>query len=384
LVVTGDVANTGAPEEYDKAASFLLGLRDSLLQAGICPVEIIAVPGNHDLNLRNETDTRGYLLEEPDRYLGKGVDFAGFNFETIISPQDDFFRFEALVSGQPPLTNPSKLYYQRAYQVGARSILFHCFNTSWLSRRNEIQAKLYLPEQLFHSSTPHGTDLSVALFHHPYNWLNADNQRLLKRFVEAEADVVLTGHEHESGIDRRSSIRGQSLDYLQAPAFDDPTVSGNGFQVLILDFEQRSQDVVIFEWEGSRFTEACSAEWTLHRNSKRQVNPLTLNEKFSGRLQDMGTGFRHPRCVPPQCGLRLRDLYVYPDLTHIEMDKVLLRGETAVPRMYKGTASSGSLRRTLGCLFSGRRTVASPRSPRFSMRILWRGVSLRFCLPAET
>jgi hypothetical protein len=33
----------------------------------------------------------------------------------------------------------------------------------------------------------------------------------------------------------------------------------------------------------------------------------------------MGTGFRHPRCVPP-CTLRLRDLYVYPDITRQKLE----------------------------------------------------------------
>jgi predicted MPP superfamily phosphohydrolase len=325
ILLSGDIANSGASEEYAIAKRFIDELRSSLNDAGISRVEIVAIPGNHDLNLQNEPDTRQLILESPDAYLRKGVDFLGLNFDAIISVQDDFFRFESSVSGQPILKNPEKLYYRRHYQVGSQTIVFHCFNTAWLSRRHELQAKLYLPETIFAYNTPRETTLSVAMFHHPYNWLNAENQRFLKNFVERQADVVLTGHEHEAGVDRRLSIKGQGLDYIQAPAFSDPKIPENGFQILVADFDQKSQQIVTFNWDGSRFTETDSANWTLHRNSLRPANPFDLRAEFVAELQDMGTGFRHPRCVPPQCELQLRDLYIYPDFQHQRLDKVLAK-----------------------------------------------------------
>src|ERR1700730_5444860 len=51
---------------------------------------------------------------------------------------------------------------------------------------------------------------------------------------------------------------------------------------------------------------------------------------LSSNCRIWGTGFRHPRCVPPQCDLRLRDLYVYPDLMHRRLDKVLPKDGGAI------------------------------------------------------
>ncbi|MFY9852939.1 MAG: metallophosphoesterase, partial [Terracidiphilus sp.] len=273
LVFTGDIACTGAPEEYEVASRFISALKDGLLASRFESVHAVVVPGNHDLNLRAETDTRQSVLESPEAYLRKGVNLDGLNFEAIIEVEDDFFRFEASVSGHPPLKNSEKLYFRRAYQVGTHSLLFHCFNTAWLSRKNEVQAKLYLPEQILTGATPAETTMSVAIFHHPYNWLDAGNQRLLKNFVESQADLVLTGHEHEAGADRYLSMKGQGLDYLAAPAFNDPSIQSNGFQMLLADFESDIQQIFKFEWDGIRFTETNAANWTLRRNSRRQTSP---------------------------------------------------------------------------------------------------------------
>ncbi|HWE84677.1 MAG TPA: metallophosphoesterase [Terracidiphilus sp.] len=315
LVLSGDIANTGDRKEYEIAEHFLEELKNELKSAGAESVHIIAVPGNHDLNLREEPDTRQLILESLEKYLVKPIDFNGFNFEALISPQGNFFAFEASVTGTPQKTGSEKLHYQRVFQIGSRSIMFHCFNTAWLSRRHEIQSKLYIPLEALSGTTPAQTDLSVALFHHPYNWLDATNQRLLKQFVESQADVVLTGHEHDPGAERRLNIRGSGLDYLQAPAFDDPEVSENGFQILVVDFQNEDQEILQFKWDGVLFKEGPAATWRLNRNSQRPINPFDLRPEFRAQLLDMGTAFRHPRCVPPQCKLRLRDLYVYPDLT---------------------------------------------------------------------
>jgi predicted MPP superfamily phosphohydrolase len=331
LVLTGDVANSGEPAQYSAARQLIERIKEELLEARIASVNVVAIPGNHDLNLATETDTRGFLLDSHDKYLATKVDFEGSAFESIISVQDEFFQFESDVSGLPPLANKEKLYYRRSFRVGDRTVVFHCFNTAWLSRRHEQQAKLFLPPQIYDYQTPAETDLSIAIFHHPYNWLDANNQKLLRSFVEAQSDIVLTGHEHDADVARFVSVMGQNLDYFRAPAFSDPKAERNGFQCLIVDFDKREQDITIFNWEGNRFEEAENATWLLQRNANRGADPLSPKTEFQSYLQDVGTAFRHPRCIEPQCSLRLRDLYVYPELKHREIEKILKGKKTQKP-----------------------------------------------------
>ena len=324
VAVSGDIANTGDPKEYAVAGRFFGDLRAALLASGIRQVELIFVPGNHDCNLKDEIDTRSFILDSLDSYLSKPIDFGGFNFEAVIAVQERFFEFEAAARGGDPIPLSKRLYYPLTFNVSGETVVFHCFNTAWLSRKNEVQSQLYIPEGCLTGSTPPDAALSVAIFHHPYNWINAQNYRALKGFVEKEADLILTGHEHEAGVSRRESLEGERMVYSEAPALGGANDSESGFQLFSRDPNQSDQRVRRFMWDGQRYTETDCRPFPVSRNRARPANPFTLSSDFMDEVTAVGTGFKHPRCTPPQRELRLRDVYIYPDLRHRPIDKLLM------------------------------------------------------------
>src|SRR5665213_2638372 len=99
---------------------------------------------------------------------------------------------------------------------------------------------IYLPPQIF-TSAEEFSDLSVGVFHHPYNWLNAGNHLHFKSYVENHVDLALTGHEHTPGGARQLALEGQTLDYFQAGALQDPDSDVSTFQTLSVDFDQTQQ-----------------------------------------------------------------------------------------------------------------------------------------------
>jgi hypothetical protein len=161
------------------------------------------------------------------------------------------------------------------------------------------------------------------MLHHPYNWIEAENYRAVKSFIEANCDIVLTGHEHVAAASRRLAATEEQLDYVEAPALYDPETGESGFQLLALDFERDQQSITRFEWRQSRYCEFSTREWTLARNLRRPTTPFKNSEAFSRVLRSVGTGFRHPRCSGPNSTLVLRDLYVYPDLRHRDVEGIL-------------------------------------------------------------
>ena len=180
--------------------------------------------------------------------------------------------------------------------------------------------------------------------------------------MNAQADVVLTGHAHDSDIVRLDSISGEQLDYLMAPAFNDPDISENGFQMLAIDFEEKQQAATIFNWETSRFVVLQHKVWSLQRNTQRPSDPLSLRPDFLKLLRDIGATFRHPRCNEPTCELRLRDLYVYPDLKHRQIEKVLTNlssEKTPIPgKAFAAFLSSSSKVLLFGADDSGKTSLA--------------------------
>jgi 3',5'-cyclic AMP phosphodiesterase CpdA len=314
IAVSGDVANTGDPVEYDVAKSFFIELRSSLLLAGVSQVELIVIPGNHDCNLTRQNETRTFLLESIDSYLKKSVDLDGSNFAALIEVLQDFFAFEAEICGHEPLPISERLYYKRIFNVAGNSVVFHCFNTAWLSQRHEVQSRLYFPPELLIGSTDASAILSIALFHHPYSWLNNENYRALKSYVEGQADIILIGHEHVGGGARKQTFSGEQMDYFEAPALQDWDSGASGFQMSVLDTSADKQTISPYTWTGSRYAEGTSRDWKLIRNPARPSKDFGIASDFLVELRGIGTGFRHPRCTPPRCELVLRDLYVYPDL----------------------------------------------------------------------
>jgi predicted phosphodiesterase len=323
VAISGDVANTGDREEYSVAITFLTALRSALLLAGFTRVEFVAIPGNHDCNLRRENETRRFLLDELDNYLKKPIDLEGSNFRSLIKVQADFFKFEAEICGRDILPIEERLHYQRLFTIDGKSIVFHCFNTSWLSRKHEDPATLFLPPQVLVESTAPDAVLSVALFHHPYNWLNPDNYRALKQYVEREADIILTGHEHVGSQSRSHLAGGGEMDYFEAPALYDHETLTSGFQMALFDLSEKQQTISQFAWNGSRYTETSSAEWITKRNPARPTDVFENTAEFLAHIRSIGTGFRHPRRTPPQSMLLLRDLFVYPDLRQRDLDRVI-------------------------------------------------------------
>jgi hypothetical protein len=321
IAVSGDIANTGDGGEYNAARSFLSDLRAAITAAGIKQVELIMIPGNHDCNFRKESDTRKFIITNLAKYLEEPLDFNGANFEAIMDVQKNFFEFEAELRGGKALTASEQIYFAREYSVGPLQVLFHCFNTSWLSRRHELQSELYIPTGLLTGDTPQGTYLSVAMFHHPYNWLDAENYHHVKRFVDTHVDIVLTGHEHEAGFSRREDFTTATT-YLEAPALRDPLSNKSGFQVLRFNVDTSGQSIHRFDWNGEYFRESDSKQFTFVRNSARPENPFAISQSHKQYLTSVGTGFRHPRRTPPNSELVLRDLYVYPDLRHRRIDKL--------------------------------------------------------------
>jgi len=263
------------------------------------------------------------LLESLDTYLKKPVDLEGSNFAAMMKVQNDFFKFEAELCGHEVLPLPDRLHYQRSFTVGGKTFVFHCFNTAWLSRRNEVQSELFIPPDVLVGSTQADAALSVAMFHHPYNWINHENYRALKTYVEHQADIILTGHEHIGSQLRTQMLSGEQMEYFEAPALHDPDTATSGFQMALFDLAEKQQTISVFTWNGHLYAETASLEWSVERNPTRPSDDFQTLPAFSSELRSVGTGFRHPRRTPPRSELLLRDLYVYPDLRRRDIDKLI-------------------------------------------------------------
>ena len=121
LVISGDIANNGKKEEYEKAQKFINKIQTYVSKN--LEIKIILVPGNHDCNFDLDSQVRKNSIQQID-YNMLGDDNSVL--ETCLSVQKDFWCFYSNFNQIPE----DKLSYQVIDDFDNKTICFHCHNTA--------------------------------------------------------------------------------------------------------------------------------------------------------------------------------------------------------------------------------------------------------------
>jgi hypothetical protein len=321
VVISGDVAFSGSRAQYEASLLFFADLRTQLLDLpSIKRVDFIAVPGNHDCDFTNESDIRSYLLKDVVKLYESDLKSDSDIVRTILQVQKDFFSFEATLADSKEISYRERLRYERLVQVGNFTISFSCFNTAWLSRKEEIQGKLFLPPDSLAPSVTNA-NISISVMHHPYNWLDAHNYRNLKDFIEQTSDIVFTGHEHIGNSSATERLSGEHLLYVEGWALQgEQGELDSGFNALVLDFAEDKQRIEQFKWNGEFYSSKQLQELpVIIKNHARKRHLLRINSQWQDMLAEVGTAFHHKR----KRNLKLADIFIYPDFQFRSLDKIL-------------------------------------------------------------
>ncbi len=323
-VLSGDIAYSGAEDEYLLALDFVANLRKGLLKAlpTGATVSFVAVPGNHDCDFKEATDARTFLMQavraEPSRLADPS--FA----DVCLAPQRRFFQFVTAIDHVKRADDKSpdrRLYAEFRLDLDGQTMLFCCCNSAALSSMHEQPGTLAFPVDVIRSSKMEAV-VSVGILHHPYNWMQPETARALRDRLGAISDFVLTGHEH---VLDKSDVSRPDTDntFLEGGVLQDsgdPDTSE--FHVLLVDMTMRKQRLVQFSWNGNAYEpsdretpEAYHAWEDFVPNRARQQEAFQLLPKFRDHLDDPELTLVHRR----RGTLRLSDIYVFPDLKRLNL-----------------------------------------------------------------
>lgn len=323
IAVTGDISFSGEEEEYRVAFEFFSGVK-TLLDGFYpeMPIEFVFIPGNHDCNFRDEGDARPALLQTLPGKIDD-LDPAGEIVTRISDVQGNFFSFQGRFNGLGAKAGPERLRYQSKVQLGQASIVLDCYNTAWMSQKQEQQGSLLYPLRLLTlSSHEEEVDqVTISLLHHRDNWLEANNARVLRDFIEGHSDIILSGHEHVGTAYLKRKLDGTGAQYVEGAVLQDPSNPNNsGFNVLELDLKDELQRITQFRWVGGRYSSEAEHGWTrVERNTAALRRGFQIAPAFLKILRDPGTGFTHPA----KADLMLDDFFVYPDLRRRSLGKLV-------------------------------------------------------------
>jgi hypothetical protein len=320
IVISGDIAFSGEAAQYDHAVAFIDELKGALAaEAPSIEIEVVVVPGNHDCDFSTASGTRSFILDRIGINDAEAVnaDIVG----EMTAVQEHFFQFasRAQVEGDAGvLEGVRRLFYTRRFEVDGFKISFHCLNLAWMSRLNEPQGQLVFPLQLVEWEDE-DVDLTVSVFHHPDRWLESANSRPFREHIERTSNLILTGHEHVADSFTKYNRAGAVSEYVEGAVLQDSDEPWNsGFNLIEIDPVARAKRVFTFAlskegYRSDRDPAWKSFDYTLRLRAKRFVN----NPLFIQKLIETGLPLSHRS----QHNLTLPDIFIYPDLDGLPLDK---------------------------------------------------------------
>lgn len=209
IAMTGDVVDKGGDDRsYEIATVFFNDLID---QCGLKSENILFVPGNHDVPRREAIK---FLLENTtDDSFNDEAKFIEY-WETIYPRFKKFNNFVKTLTGRSDF--PDDNLGSGAYLVNTPNgtMKFLLINSSWSAIGNSDYGKLKVSrwqlERLRNNLyAKENADITLALMHHPVDWLAKSEQQVLYDYLTDKrctpSDILLHGHIHDGKVEHIST-----------------------------------------------------------------------------------------------------------------------------------------------------------------------------------
>jgi hypothetical protein len=323
MVVTGDIAYSGTDPQYTMAEILLSAIQRRLQEiinsrGSAVVVQLVVCPGNHDCDFSEPSQAREIVMESVSRNPNQARDASIANI--CLEVQDNFWRFADSLPPPGEIKNDSgfddRLYREYVITTNGGTLRVRCCNTAFLSTKHEKQGTLVFPSDAVPQERTSDA-LSIAAFHHPYNWLEAKGARNFRKAVEKASDLVLTGHEHESASRSQSDAEGTDNTYVEGGVLQESgSPAASLFNAMVVDSSSKKQKFILFKWDGERYAATGTDEWReLRLNKKRAIQAFELSARTRAWIEDPEVTLSHPTVQD----VRLADIYVFPDLREVTL-----------------------------------------------------------------
>ena len=212
VFITGDITFSGQEKEFAYVQGFLNNLQNVI---NVDKENIILIPGNHDVNrkdllsvaknskklLNNREAISAIIGNDAEREIyTRGL----INYRRFIEQN-----FLWANSGE---NDP--LFYTINRKIEGVSISILAMNTAWLAYGDgNEKGKIILGERQVREAfnETDNPQITIALMHHPFEWLEWFDSNDVKQMLERRADFILNGHEHRLEIIGKGSVFGKAF-----------------------------------------------------------------------------------------------------------------------------------------------------------------------------
>ncbi len=314
IVITGDIAKFGRIDEYAKAKGFLSTLQEKIKPAhSVLQIKVILVPGNHDCCFDNVKSTRKTILKDCLKDVIEESDY----FDDMLAIQDNFWNFYKEINDD--IIPTDKISYAIEFTPYLNNkIVFHCYNSSWMSEKEEKCGEIVIPENKFIDND--SGKITISLFHHPLNWLSPNTQNNNKaRFEEHlinSSNIVLFGHEHDKGQVKHIQQKKNNVIFSEGKAFQKDKPDETGFNYFDIDLTSNNTTCKVYSWHENIYLVEAKDTFTLQKKEKRV---FSLTDEFTSKINTLKIPLKHSK----KENLGISDVFIFPDLEPIKDDDVI-------------------------------------------------------------
>lgn len=267
ILVSGDIANKGAKDEYEKARIFI----KELSKSSNCPEhEVYVIPGNHDKNfcapqcgIRHlvhaglSCDTPNINADD-EWYDILHNDIASANL--IYAPFKEYHSFASSFDSIEPLmakcldgiTEPydsgkHKMFVKYPLtEIGNYQVNLYGMNTALVSDWYDVDDagkghKLFLPKLAYNVDAPTEGQLNILMMHHPLD--RVKNGKEIQKILDGKFQIQIYGHLHKPASDDEGAVHILSGAF-QPPADGNESEYFSVYNILELDMQGNNSDIL--------------------------------------------------------------------------------------------------------------------------------------------
>lgn len=311
LVVSGDIVDKGMVANYAIAEQFFKSFKSELQKEAILEsYDYVFVPGNHDLDFSVDNQVRPVIIEKIQKR--DMVEEEAF-IQICLNPQQAFWNFVSKMSDSPIM--PCVSYSKQIKLNENCNLIFHCYNTALLSTIDEQPQSLIVPENFFlHNGAvdDNKKDVVISVFHHKTGWISTrtanNNQRSFEDHISQTSNVMMCGHEHQSGVKVISNLENvDKILYLESNSMQ----QGREQSFIISVLEDKSQELTLSPYEIIIEPDDTFSQIDMGVHSVIfKKHSLSFTDSHNTFLSRLDAPIKHP----VKKDLTLDDVFVYPDL----------------------------------------------------------------------
>lgn len=251
--------------------------------------DVFLVPGNHDVNRKRVALSETFWLDQ-QKDLGPVLEVikaGGLEWQRFAERLKEYGSFLKRHKLDHSLDDRKRLVGSTVRDVGGMSVGLAGFNTAWSCGRDGERGKLWMAgkyQQGVLRRKIKGADFSIALMHHPPDWLVEYENPDFGRGLEKDFKFLLHGHEHRDWV--QSTASGYTV-LAGGACYEGSGSEHNGYNLVRLDLERGRGEVWLRRYE------SVGGGWIpriiSNRTDGRGVWPLEL-----GWLKEL-EGRREPR-----------------------------------------------------------------------------------------